>query len=140
MKRILLRSAKDPFLALSPEASLARNVFASNSGNMLFAEAVHKVLSAPGNEVVSSGFVTDRVDLLPETIAKINAEYDAFVIPLANAFRPSFANQLRRLTRLIRQLEMPVVVVGVGAQAAPNATVLPEEVREVTADFLSAVL
>ena len=39
MKRILLRSAKDPFLALSPEASLARNVFASNSGNMLFAEA-----------------------------------------------------------------------------------------------------
>ncbi|SDS61068.1 polysaccharide pyruvyl transferase family protein [Microlunatus soli] len=140
MKRILIRSAKDPFLALSPEASLARNVFASNAGNMLFAEAVHKVLSVPDNEVVSSGYVTDRVNLLPETIAKINAEYDAFVIPLANAFRPSFANQLRRLTGLIRQLEMPVVVVGVGAQAATNATVLPQEVREVTADFLSAVL
>jgi hypothetical protein len=140
MKRILLRSAKDPFLALSPEASLARNVFASNSGNMLFAEAVHKVLSVPGTDVVSSGFVTDRVDLQPETVAKINEEFDAFVIPLANAFRPSFANQLRRLTRLIRKLEIPVVVVGVGAQAAPNAVELPEAMREPTKAFLSAVL
>lgn len=140
MKRILIRSAKDPFLALSPEASLARNVFANNSGNMLFAEAVHKVLAVPDNEVVSTGFVTERVDLQPETVAKINAEYDAFVVPLANAFRPSFASQLRRLTRLIRQLQMPVVVVGVGAQAGVKATELPESVREVTADFLSAVL
>jgi hypothetical protein len=106
MKRILLRSAKDPFLTLSPEASLARNVFASNSGNMLFAEAVPKVLSVPSTKVVSSGFVTDRVDLQPETIGRINEEFDAFVIPLANAFRPSFSNQLRRLTRLIGQLHL----------------------------------
>ena len=140
MKRILLRSAKDPFLALSPEASLARNVFASNSGNMLFAEAVHKVLSVPNTEVVSSGFVTDRVDLQPETIARINEEFDGFVIPLANAFRPSFSNKLRRLTRLIRQLQMPVVVVGVGAQTRARAVELPESLRGTTKDFLSAVL
>ena len=140
MKRILLRSAKDPFLALSPEASLARNVFASNSGNMLFAEAVHKVLSVPSTEVVSSGFVTDRVDLQSETIGRINEEFDAFVIPLANAFRPSFSNQLRRLTRLIRQLQMPVVVVGVGAQATRRAVELPESLQETAKEFLSAVL
>ena len=80
---------------------------------------MHKVLSVPNTEVVSCGFVTDRVDLQPETIGRINEEFDAFVIPLANAFRPSFSDKLRRLTRLIRQLQMPVVVVGVGAQARP---------------------
>ncbi|HEY9290991.1 MAG TPA: polysaccharide pyruvyl transferase family protein [Microlunatus sp.] len=142
MPRILIRSAKDPFLALSPEASLARNVFSSNSGNMLFGEAVHKMLSVPGTEVVSSGYVTDRVELsrLPETIEKINSEFDAFVIPLANAFRPSFRSQLRRLTRLIRRLDMPVVVVGVGAQTAAGAMELPEAERDVASKFLSAVL
>lgn len=140
MKRILIRSAKDPFLALSPEASLARNVFASNSGNMLFTHAVHQMLAVPGTEVVSSGYVPDRVDLEPETVAKINSEFDAFVIPLANAFRPSFRNQLRRLTKLIKQLDIPVVVVGVGAQASPQAVELPEIVRPETSAFLSAVL
>ncbi|QDP94926.1 polysaccharide pyruvyl transferase family protein [Microlunatus elymi] len=142
MPRILIRSAKDPFLALSPEASLARNVFASNSGNMLFAEAVHKLLSVPGTEVISSGYVTDRVELsqLPETIEKINSEYDAFVIPLANAFRPSFRGQLQRLTRLIRRLDIPVVVVGVGAQAGSGAVELPESERDIATKFLSAVL
>jgi hypothetical protein len=140
VKRILIRSAKDPFLALSPEASLARNVFASNSGNMLFAQSVHQMLAVPDVEVVSNGYVPDRVDLQPETVAKINSEFDGFVIPLANAFRPTFINQLRRLTRLIRQLEIPVVVVGVGAQAAPHANELPENVRADSADFLSAVL
>jgi len=47
MSRILLRSGKDPFLPISPEASLARNVFSSNSGNVLFGQAMHKILSVP---------------------------------------------------------------------------------------------
>ncbi|QGN34142.1 polysaccharide pyruvyl transferase family protein [Microlunatus sp. Gsoil 973] len=140
MSRVLLRSAKDPFLPVSPEASLARNLFATNSGNMLFTQAMHKLLAAADVEVVADGHVADRVDLLPETVAKINDEFDAYVIPLANAFRPGFANQLRRLTRLINQLQIPVVVAGVGAQATPNATELPENLQETVAAFLSAVL
>jgi hypothetical protein len=140
MPRVLLRSAKDPFLPVSPEASLARNLFASNSGNMLFTQAMHKLLAATDVEVVADGYVADRVDLLPKTVARINEEFDAYVIPLANAFRPGFANQLKRLTALINQLEIPVVVAGVGAQAAPDASELPEDLRETVAAFLSAVL
>jgi hypothetical protein len=140
MSRILLRSAKDPFLPVSPEASLARNVFASNSGNMLFTQATHQLLSVPGTEVVADGYVVDRNDLGPETIAKINAEFDAYVIPLANAFRPAFQRQLRRLTNVIRQLDIPVVIVGVGAQTNSRATELPEEIRGTVSDFVGAVL
>jgi hypothetical protein len=140
MRRILIRSAKDPFLALTPEATLARNSFAGNTGNMLFTQSVHEVLSVPEVEVVSNGYVNDRVDPTPEMVARINEEYDAFVIPLANAFRGTFLSELRRLTSLIRQLEIPVVVVGVGAQTAASAVELPPEVREDTAAFLRAVL
>jgi hypothetical protein len=140
MPSILLRSAKDPFRALSPEASLARNVFSSNSGNMLFTQAVHQVLAVPDTKIVADGYVADRVDLSPEMVAQINGRFDAYVLPLANAFRSSFANQLVRLTDLIKKLDMPVVVVGVGAQTTPGATELPEYLRETVHDFMSAVL
>ena len=39
------------------------------------------------------------------------------MIPLANAFRPTFEPDLIRMTRLIARLRIPVVVLGVGAQA-----------------------
>ena len=140
MRRILIRSGKDPFLALTPEATLAGNAFGGNPGNLLFTQAVHEVLSVPGVEVVSNGYVNDRVAPTPELVARINEEFDAFVIPLANAFRSTFLPELRRMTDLVRQLDIPVVVVGVGAQTVPSAVELPEEVREVTAAFVSAVL
>lgn len=140
MTRILLRSAKDPFLPVSPEASLARNLFCSNSGNMLFTQALHQLLAVPDAEIVADGYVPDRVDLEPETVAKINDEFDAYVIPLANAFRPSFRLQLERLTRLIRQLDIPVVVVGVGAQTSAKATMLPPDLQQTVAAFMGAAL
>ena len=43
LRRILLRSGKDPFLALSAEETLTRNAFGSNTGNMIFAQSVHEI-------------------------------------------------------------------------------------------------
>ncbi|MDO0927746.1 polysaccharide pyruvyl transferase family protein [Streptomyces sp. TG1A-8] len=136
MKRILLRSGKSPYDVLSLEEALHRDVIATNSGNLIFSDAAHKILEAPGTEVVSNGIGTD-----PSAAARINAEYDAFVVPLANAFRPSFEGRLKRLTRLIGKLRIPVVVLGVGAQTGVSydpARLKPMEqsVRE----FCSAVL
>lgn len=48
---------------------------------------------------------------------EINERYDAYAIPLANALRPSFEVQLIRLTALLERLRIPVVILGVGAQA-----------------------
>ncbi|WP_457458752.1 polysaccharide pyruvyl transferase family protein [Streptomyces sp. TE5632] len=136
IQRILLRSGKSPYDAVPVEEALHRDVFASNSGNLIFSDATHKILETPQTTVVSNGI---RADGTPA--GRINEEYDAFVVPLANAFRPSFEASLRRLTRLISQLKIPVVVVGVGAQAGLDydpARLKPMEpaVRE----FVSAVL
>ncbi|MFF2327415.1 MULTISPECIES: polysaccharide pyruvyl transferase family protein [unclassified Streptomyces] len=115
MKRILLRSGKSPYDVVPVERALHEDVFATNSGNLIFSDAAHKILETPHSEVVSNGSATRVADA-----DRINSEYDVFVIPLANAFRPSFERQLERLTQLISKLKIPVVVPGVGAQTGIN--------------------
>ncbi len=112
MKRILLRSPKGPFELASPEETLVRNLIASNSGNLVFLEAAHKVLATTGTEVIP-----DRLEVNPRRAGEINERYDAYVIPLANAFRLSFESDLILMTRLIERLRIPVVILGVGAQS-----------------------
>lgn len=111
MKRILLRSGKSPFDVVTHEQAIQQDLIGTNAGNLVFSDAAHKLLLTESTEVVSNGISTD-----PDAAARINEEYDAFVIPLANAFRPSFEASLNRLTRLVERLTIPVTVLGVGAQ------------------------
>ncbi|MEU5717465.1 polysaccharide pyruvyl transferase family protein [Streptomyces sp. NPDC020403] len=99
----------------SVEQSLHRDVFATNAGNLIFSDAAHKILTTPRAEVFSNG-----IRAIPSAAERINEEYDVFVVPLANAFRPTFERPLKRITQLIKKLRIPVVVLGVGAQADLN--------------------
>lgn len=135
-QRILLRSGKSPYDVVPVEEALHRDVIATNSGNLIFSDAAHKILETPGTEVVSNGIRTDV-----GAAGRINEEYDAFVVPLANAFRPSFESQLKRLTQLIGRLRIPVVVLGVGAQTGLDYD--PQRLRAMEPTvraFVSAVL
>ncbi|MEU6809759.1 polysaccharide pyruvyl transferase family protein [Streptomyces sp. NPDC046831] len=135
-KRILLRSGKSPFDVVPLEEAIHRDVVATNSGNLIFSDAAHKILTTPDTEVVSNGMRTDVA-----AAARINEEYDAFVVPLANAFRPSFEAPLKRLTRLIRKLRIPVVVLGVGAQSGVEYDPARLKTMESSVrDFCAAVL
>ncbi|MFH9858227.1 polysaccharide pyruvyl transferase family protein [Streptomyces sp. NPDC017202] len=136
MKRILLRSGKSPFDVLPVEEALHRDVIATNSGNLIFSDAAHKILTTPDTEVVSNSMRTEVA-----AAGRINEEYDAFVVPLANAFRPTFEPALQRLTRLIGKLRIPVVVLGVGAQAGLDQDPARLKAMEPTVRaFCSAVL
>lgn len=112
MSRLLLRARKDPFDVVSPEETLVRNLIAQNAGNLIFSTAAHRILATAGTTVTA-----DRFAIEPGDAGRINERYDAYVIPLANAFRPSFEAVLIRMTQLIERLTIPVVVLGVGAQA-----------------------
>jgi Polysaccharide pyruvyl transferase len=115
--RVLLRSGKDPFTPVSAEATLTQNVFHTNVGNYLYTNAVHRALSTAGTEIVSNGTLSEL--RVPEAgdAERINEGFDRFVVPLANAFRPTYERHLAHLTSLIEQLTIPVTVIGVGAQA-----------------------
>ncbi|MXM61979.1 polysaccharide pyruvyl transferase family protein [Streptomyces sp. HUCO-GS316] len=136
MKRILLRSGKSPYDVIPVEEALHRDVIATNSGNLIFSDAAHKILETPDAEVVSN-----RMRIDPAQAGRINEEYDAFVVPLANAFRLSFEPALQKLTRLITKLKIPVVVLGVGAQSSLDYD--PDKLRSMETSvraFVSAVL
>lgn len=114
MKQILIRSGKSPFRVATPTEFIQQDLIGTNTGNLIFSDSAHKLLTTPDTEVTSNGIRTDHS---AERAAEINERYDAFVVPLANAFRPSFQASLDRLSTLIEQLRIPVIVFGVGAQA-----------------------
>ena len=110
-RRILVRAHKHPYTVSNAERSLAKNSFGSNVGNLVFGQAVIRLLSIDGRRIPTSGLIGQRA-------AKINAEYDHVVIPLANAFRSSYVPSLEGLSKVIEKLTVPVTVLGVGAQAS----------------------
>jgi hypothetical protein len=111
-KRILLRSAKNPWDVVDADDFVATNLPGNNVGNLVFCQAVHRALSTSTVEVEAN-----RYTYTAELAQEVNDSYDAFVVPLANAFRPNFVDRIGVMTEFIRQLKVPVVVVGVGAQA-----------------------
>lgn len=161
-QRVLIRAGKDPRLALTPEEVVldapTAGLFGKNAGNMLFHDAMHRILSVPGTEAVVDQLRTERgyaplpaeplgpvgrtLPSARRTAHAINASMDRFVLPLANAFRASLVPSISRLTDVIEHLRIPVVVVGVGVQRALTAgdQPLPDEVAAVAKRFLSAVL
>lgn len=119
--RTLVRSGKAPHHVVSHEGSLARNgwgVFGANVGNLLFTNSVFRAVNVEGATTVSDSLLTELSGRgeSDEHISRINSEFDRYVVPLANAFRPEFEGSLRRLTRAIQRMTIPVVVAGIGVQ------------------------
>lgn len=142
MKRLLIRSGKDPFTPVSAETTVAQDVLHGNVGNHLYTQAVHKTLMAPDTEIISNSTLSETRKATAEDCARVNDEFDAFVVPLANAFRPHFRGRMKRLTTFIRGLKIPVVVIGVGAQVddPSSDTRGLDPIAPEVKDFVTAVL
>ncbi len=144
-KRILVRSGKAPEQVLTPEAAFAYTdlgVYARNSGNAIFTSAVYRLLNTPDAEVVSDGWTTERPGVTDAHIDRINNEFDALVLPMSNSLRMRFTAGRARLTKVIRKLKIPVVVVGVGSQLSVRGDWhwISDEVKQNTREFVAAVL
>ena len=134
-KRILMRACCDPTVNYSTFEVIKNDHIWNNSGNMIFPYSIYRTLACEGVEITTYRNITQKdADF-------INENYDMFVIPLANAFRANHIKALGNLTNLIKKLNIPCVVIGVGMQAGanpdPNAS-YPFD--EATKDFCSAVL
>ena len=126
MTRVLIWASKTPFQNVhnGPLPREALNCFwhslsqleEKNAGNIVFAQSVYKALSAPDTELSVDGYALAHRRSYRSEAERINAEYDAFVIPLANTFRLSYRETLARLTENLRHVRIPCVVTGIGAQ------------------------
>lgn len=136
MTRVLLRSSKSPFEPIDPEMAMRRSIGGANLGNLVFSDAVHKMLYTEDQDITVGGFRPD-----PLAAEHINETYDQLVLPFANAFRPGMRHVLAAWTELIRQLRIPVVVLGIGAQTSVDYDL--ERLRplnDTVRAFVSAVL
>ncbi|MGC4875811.1 polysaccharide pyruvyl transferase family protein [Micromonospora sp. DT43] len=135
-QRILMRAKKGPFDVYAPEETFERNWIGDNNGNLVFSHAAHKLLRTATAQITSTEFKIDLRDA-----DKINEQYDVYVIPLANAFRRSYAHRVEAMTKLIERLKIPVVVLGVGVQtnvAGDREYLRP--IDDVVSRFVRAVL
>lgn len=141
MPRLLLRGAKSPWNPVLAESVLTQNVIATNIGNLLFGQSVFRTLSTEGTEIVANSYSSGRPGIDDKYIQRINDEFDGFVVPLANAFRPAFRANLRRLTQVISNLDIPVTVIGVGSQHPLTGEDEPnQDLDDDVQHFMSAVL
>ncbi|WP_347455427.1 polysaccharide pyruvyl transferase family protein [Acinetobacter thermotolerans] len=136
MKNILFRSKTTPFDIFDPITFIEYDKCGSNLGNLLYQHSVYKHLSTEDQHLTVNN---NSVNL--KKVDFINQNYDHFVIPLANAFRPSFAKNLEKLTHFLKGIKIPITIVGVGAQTDhtgnfENLNAIKPKVKE----FLSVVL
>lgn len=140
MTEILLRAPKEPWESISAADVLKANTIANNAGNLLFAQSVYRMLSAPEVTITPDRYSSHRTREPAAYADWINDSFDHFVIPLANAFRPAFRPALRRLTKVVRRLKIPVTVIGVGSQHKLDDGVVDEALGRDVQAFMSAVL
>lgn len=136
MKRILLRAGKSPFDVLSAQETLEQRPMGDNIGNYLFAHSAHRMLSTKDTKIDIASLSFKHLD--PDYI---NKHYDAVVLPLANAFRPSAIGYLTRAAKLLEKLKIPVTILSVGLQAPINMKLEDREALDsVVTRFMKAAL
>ncbi len=114
MKKIYMRAGMAPTELFSPYEVLTQNILGANVGNLLYQYSVCRTLYTQDTEIITNRY---RYNLTDKDIARINEECSCFVIPLADAFRDTFVDELRKITAIVKKLTIPCVVVGVGLRA-----------------------
>ncbi len=134
MKRYLLRGAQGPFDSFDAFETYKSDKIWSNVGNLLFSDSVYK------NVYSEDTTITMYTKNQSKDADYINENFDAFLIPLANAFRNSYREKLVETTKLVKALKIPCIVTGVGLQSdisfSQNSYPFDDEVKS----FMSAVL
>lgn len=101
-----------PFDNFDASYILDKNSIGGNVGNLVYAYSVLRTLMTEGTTITPDYYKIDH-----KQAEEINEKYDCYIIPLADAFREDFIPLLRRYTKLIKKLKIPVIVIGVGLRA-----------------------
>lgn len=137
MKKILLRAGMSPLVGYDATEVIMKNMMGNNIGNMLFQTSVYRTLL---RDKVQIDTIHTMRKYSKWHIDKINSTYECLVLPFANAFRASFIEELNNVTELVKQLKIPCIVVGVGAQAGIDKDIDNPELDQAVKNFMKAIL
>ena len=137
MRKILIHAGISPLDRPNMGRVFRESMFTTNSGNLLFQYAAYRTLMTEDTQFISQ--LLERGDHADAFIERVNGECACVALPMANNFRGSY--NLKPITRFIRRLKIPCVVMGVGLQAADPSLIgqgfpFDADVK----DFIDAVL
>ena len=135
--KYLMRAWISPFPEISVFQILSKNLIGNNIGNLLFPYGISRVLMT-GHTTIRTMAISKEIS--ERQVQKINETYDAFLIPLANAFRTGFIDELKQTTAFVKKLNIPCIIIGAGAQARLGKEVNNPELESAVRDFINAVL
>ena len=140
MRKLLIRAYISPLDHFTTQDIILRDRIGTNSGNMLYAFSVMRTLMTEDTEIDIDNYYGERGLWTNDDIDRINSEYDAYVLPLADAFRSDFRQQLRDLTSFINKLRIPVYLIGMGARLENRDFKKDYDYDEDAKNFIKAVL
>ena len=138
MTKILMRAGMSPLDNFDHKKVLLENLFWKNTGNMLFPYSIMRILMREDTQIDT---IRTSKSYSKKTIDQWNETYDYFVIPLANAFRDTFRKELKLIAKLVNQLTIPCIVIGVGVQSGVDGPLKGKRLfDEESRIFMDAVL
>lgn len=110
--RILVRAPMSPLDNYSSQELLEKDRFGVNVGNLVYQYSIFRTLYNDDVSVEADGLIMD-----PSRADWINENFDMYVLPFADAFRPDFTKYLRLYTALFKKLKIPICITGIGIRA-----------------------
>ncbi len=115
MKHYLMRAGISPDDTFSIPEIIARRMLGGNNGNLLYAYSVYRWLKTEDAVIDVDHYDPERGLYTQKDIDYINEHYDAYILPLADAFRKD--RRLDRLAAFVEKLRIKTVIIGVGMRA-----------------------
>lgn len=135
LERVWVRSCHEPTAKLSPKKSI--NLIGGNQGNLLYQFSTHRALVRDDVDLQTITYAQFGNGDVDERAARINSGCDRLVLPLSSSFRLQNRKGLEDWADLIERLDVPVTVVGIGAQLrledVRSGSFIPSRVTGVTA-------
>ena len=131
--RILVRAHQSPFDNYSHVQTVARQNLGANVGNLLFSHSIYRLLGT-----AEASLEVDRFNRTDP--GWVNDNFDVVVLPLANAFRKNYVDELDVMSSIIERLRVPVVIAGVNAQLGLKASQPKGGIGSHVTRFVRAVL
>ena len=122
MKKYLMRGGESPLDIFTPEQIIEKNLIGANSGNLLYAFGVYRTLMTEDVVIDVDYYGVERF-FTEKDIDRINEEYDAYICPLADAFREAFSEKLVKYAKLFDKLKIPCYVIGLDVRAPYESSV-----------------
>jgi len=115
MNKVLIRSGLNynKINSISDDDLIHADLMGSNIGNGIYLKSVFNFFRNRGIDADADGYLPERIYLDSKRIDYINGNYDAYILPLADAFRKDYIPHLKKLIYFIERLKIPVIVPGV---------------------------